>query len=98
MYLDDSSSLRSLAKDTATLQNVPVAASNVMIDETQDAADIRRQLDTLERIARAEGAAIGVASAFDVSVAVIAEWIAEASGRGIEIVPVSALAEDTERR
>jgi len=98
MYLDDSSSLRSLAKDTATLQNVPVAASNVMIDETQDAADIRRQLDKLERIARAEGAAIGVASAFDVSVAVIAEWIAEASGRGIEIVPVSALAEDTERR
>lgn len=98
MYLDDSSSMRSLAKDTATLRNVPVAASDVMIDATQDAADIRRQLDTLERIARAEGAAIGVASAFDVSVAVIAEWIAEASGRGIEIVPVSALAEDSERR
>lgn len=98
MYLDDSSSMRSLAKDTATLQNVPVAAADVMIDQTQDPADIRRQLDTLERIARAEGTAIGVASAFDVSVAVIAEWIAAASGRGIEIVPVSALAQDSERR
>ncbi|HEY9057932.1 MAG TPA: divergent polysaccharide deacetylase family protein [Aurantimonas sp.] len=98
MYLDDSSSLRSLAKDTAMLRNVPVAASNVMIDETQDPADIRGQLDTLERIARAEGSAIGVASAFDASVAVIAEWTAEASGRGIEFVPVSALAVDTERR
>ncbi|MEF2550524.1 divergent polysaccharide deacetylase family protein [Aurantimonas sp. A2-1-M11] len=98
MYLDDASSLRSVATDTAQLQNVPSAVSDLVIDRTQNPVDIRGQLDTLERIARAEGAAIGVASAFDVSVASIAEWIGEARGRGVEIVPLSALANDPERR
>ena len=98
MFFDDASSLRSVAADTAQLQSVPAAVSDLSIDRSQDPADIRSQLDTLERIARAEGTAIGVASAFDVSVATIAKWISEARGRGIEIVPLSALANDPERR
>ncbi|MBC6715731.1 divergent polysaccharide deacetylase family protein [Aurantimonas sp. DM33-3] len=98
MFFDDASSLRSVAADTAQLQSVPAAVSDLSIDRSQDPADIRSQLDTLERIARAEGTAIGVASAFDVSVATIAKWIGEARGRGIEIVPLSALANDPERR
>ncbi|NDV87567.1 hypothetical protein GTW51_12745 [Aurantimonas aggregata] len=98
MFLDDASSLRSLASDTAALQRVPFAAADLTIDQTQDAATIRRQLDTLEQIARAEGSAVGVASAFDVSIATIADWIVQAQSRGIEIVPVSALANDPEGR
>ncbi|WP_148233725.1 divergent polysaccharide deacetylase family protein [Aurantimonas manganoxydans] len=98
MFFDDASSLRSVAADTAQLQSVPAAVSDLSIDRSQDPADIRSQLDTLERIARAEGTAIGFASAFDVSVATIAKWIGEARGRGIEIVPLSALANDPERR
>ncbi|MCD1642838.1 divergent polysaccharide deacetylase family protein [Aurantimonas coralicida] len=98
MFFDDASSLRSVAADTAQLQSVPAAVSDLSIDRSQDPTDIRSQLDTLERIARAEGTAIGVASAFDVSVATIAKWIGEARGRGIEIVPLSALANDPERR
>ena len=97
-YLDDSSTMRSLASDTTALQRVPFAASSLTIDRSQDAADIRRQLDTLEQIARAEGSAVGVASAFDVSIATIAEWIRQVEARGVEIVPVSALARDFERR
>ncbi|UIJ72196.1 divergent polysaccharide deacetylase family protein [Aurantimonas sp. HBX-1] len=98
MFLDDASSPRSLAKDTAALQGVPFAAADLTIDRTQDPADIRRQLDMLEQIARAEGTAVGVASAFDVSIATIAAWIGEVQGRGVEIVPVSALANDPEGR
>ncbi|MBB4003499.1 divergent polysaccharide deacetylase family protein [Aurantimonas endophytica] len=98
MFLDDASSMRSLAKDTAALQGVPFAAADLTIDRTQDAADIRRQLDTLEQIARAQGSAVGVASAFDVSINTIAGWIGEVQSRGIEIVPVSALANDPEGR
>lgn len=98
MYLDDASSLRSVASDTAQLQNVPSAVSDLVIDRAQNPADIRSQLDTLERIARAEGTAVGVASAFDMSVETIGRWIGEARGRGIEIVPISAIAHDPERR
>lgn len=96
LYLDDSSSSRSLAKDVAKEDGVAFAAADVMLDRSRDAQDIRKQLDTLERVARAQGSAIGVASAFDVSVEAIREWIPEARKRGIEIVPVSALAFDPE--
>jgi polysaccharide deacetylase 2 family uncharacterized protein YibQ len=41
--------------------------------------------------------AIGVASAFEVSVDAIATWANEAKARGIEIVSASAAADDPER-
>jgi polysaccharide deacetylase 2 family uncharacterized protein YibQ len=50
-----------------------------------------------ERAARAKGFAIGTGAAFDVTVDAVASWIAEAKKRGIEIVPVSAVASDPER-
>ncbi|WP_268880390.1 divergent polysaccharide deacetylase family protein [Jiella pelagia] len=96
MYLDDGSSARSLGKDTALSAGVPAATANVLLD--QDPAAVAEQLDMLEKVARAQGSAIGVASAFDQSIATIAAWIPAAEKRGIEIVPVSALAYDPESR
>ena len=98
MYLDDGSSARSVGKDTAVAAGVPAASANVLIDQSQDPAAIAEQLDMLEKVARAQGAAIGVASAFGQSIATIAGWIPAAEKRGIEIVPVSALAYDPEGR
>nr|WP_304363703.1 divergent polysaccharide deacetylase family protein [Jiella sp. LLJ827] len=98
MYLDDGSSARSVANDAATLGGVPGAKADVMLDMNRDAASIASALDTLEKVARAQGSAIGVASAFDQSIESIAAWIPEAERRGIEIVPVSAVAYDPEAR
>lgn len=96
MYFDDGSSIGQTATDAAILANVPSASADVIVDRSTNAEDIRRQLDVLERIARAEGSAIGVASAFDTSISTIAQWVQEAEGRGIDIVPLSALAYDPE--
>ena len=98
MYVDDGSSQRSLARDTAQLEHVPAAVANLTLDSVQDPGEIRAQLDLLERMARADGQAIGIASAFDTSIATVAAWIAAARGRGIDIVPVSTLASDSEAR
>ncbi|MCE7027912.1 divergent polysaccharide deacetylase family protein [Jiella avicenniae] len=98
MYLDDGSSARSLGKDTALAAGVPAAAANVLLDQSQDPAAVTEQLDMLEKVARAQGSAIGVASAFDQSIGAIAAWIPAAEKRGVEIVPVSALAYDPEGR
>lgn len=97
MYVDDASSRRSLAKDTAQLEHVPAAVADLTLDNVQDPNEIRGQLDLLERMARVDGHAIGIASAFDTSIATIAAWIAEARERGIDIVPISDLADDPER-
>lgn len=96
LFVEDGASPRSVARDVATANRVPFARGGRVLDEVRDEAAIRAELDILERSARAQGSAIGIASAFDVSVAAIAAWIPEARARGIEIVPVSALAHDPE--
>ena len=68
-----------------------------MIDATRERGEILKRLDQLEATARAQGSAIGVGSAFDTTVEAVASWVNEAKKRGIEIVPVSALAADPER-
>ncbi|WP_246333262.1 divergent polysaccharide deacetylase family protein [Aureimonas mangrovi] len=98
LYLDDGSSPRSAARDAAMAGSVPFARAERLLDAVRDREAIRTELDILERSARAQGSAIGVASAFDTSVSAIAEWVSEAQGRGVEIVPVSALAYDPELR
>ena len=97
MYLDDGSSAKSLAPGMAQSQRVPYAAADLAIDGERDRGAILKRLDDAERAARATGQAIAIGSAFDVTVDAVTRWIGEAKRRGIEIVPVSALARDPER-
>ena len=97
MYLDDGSSARSLAAEMAQQNGVPYAASDAVIDADRDRGGILKKLDELERIARAKGFAVGTGSAFDTTVEAVSTWVEEAKRRGIEIVPVSAVANDPER-
>ena len=97
LYLDDGTSARTTAPELAVKNRVPFASSDTIIDETRDRGSILKKLDELERIARARGYALGTGSAFDVTVGSVAAWVAEARKRGIEIVPVSAVAADPER-
>ncbi len=92
LFLDDGTAARSLSGQYAKALDMPAAFADVQLDEAVDEKAVLDKLDELERIARRNGSAIGVASAFDESVAAIAQWSEEASRRGIEIVGVSALA------
>ncbi|MGV1957026.1 divergent polysaccharide deacetylase family protein [Agrobacterium sp. 22-214-1] len=91
LFLDDGSSAQSLSGGIAKAISAPQGFADILLDGEVTEAAILRKLDELERIARRNGQAIGVASAFDESVAAISKWSREASGRGIEIVGVSAL-------
>ena len=93
LFLDDSSSAQSLSGTIAGALEMPHAFADLQLDATLSREAILRKLDELERVARRNGTAIGVASAFDESVQAIADWIQEASQRGIEIVGVAALAD-----
>lgn len=97
MFLDDGTSARSLTGQFAKTLGMPFAASDMVLDATQERGYILAKLDDLERIARRNGTAIGVASAFEVSVNAIATWAEEAKARGIEIVSASAAADDPEK-
>jgi len=97
MYLDDGSTARSLAPEMSLANSVPLAVGDGVIDGERERGAILKKLDELEATARARGSAIGTGSAFDETVDAVRSWVAEAKKRGIEIVPVSALANDPER-
>lgn len=97
LYLDDGSSARSVAPELALKAAVPIATADGPIDAVRDRGEILKKLDEMERVARAKGFALATGSAFDVTVDAVSSWVEEAKRRGIEIVPVSAVANDPER-
>lgn len=97
MFLDDGASAQSLSGEIAKALSMPHAYADVVLDSQVSEDAILQKLDELERIAYRKGQAIGVASGFDESLTAIAEWAGTAGAHGIEIVGVSALAEDAGR-
>lgn len=97
-YLDDGSTARSAAPDLALKNGVPLAVGDTAIDAVQDRGAILKKLDQLEATARAKGFAVGIGSAFNITVDTVDAWADEARKRGIEIVPISAVAADPSRR
>lgn len=94
LFLDDGSSAQSKSGTLSKALSVPHAFADIQLDSELNTDAITKKLDDLERIARRNGSAIGVASAFDESVDAISTWSENAATRGIEIVSVSALADD----
>lgn len=94
LFFDDGSSARSLSGQMAKAMGMPQAFADVQIDGQLDQQAILHRLDELERIALRKGSAIGVGSAFDETIDAVRQWSEEASRRGIEIVAISALAEN----
>lgn len=75
----------------ARTQGVAYAAGSVSIDESRDDMDILTRLSALEKQARRDGVAIGVASAYRESITALERWIAAAETRGIVFVPVTQI-------
>ncbi|MDI6837260.1 MAG: divergent polysaccharide deacetylase family protein [Rhizobiaceae bacterium] len=94
LFFDDGSSARSLSGQMAKAIGMPQAFADTQIDGQLDQQAILHRLDELERVALRKGSAIGVGSAFDETIDAVRQWSEEASRRGIEIVAISALAEN----
>jgi polysaccharide deacetylase 2 family uncharacterized protein YibQ len=90
-YLDDGSSPRSLARQTASTLDLPSASADVVIDADPAPEAIEAALTRLEALARSRGGAIGVAAARPASVERIARWSAGLEASGVALVPVSAM-------
>ena len=91
MYVDDGSSSRSTAEATARTTRTPFAKTDVVIDEVARDDAIRARLTQLEQVARTRGWAVGSASALPISLRNLESWVKSLEGRGLVLVPVSAL-------
>lgn len=90
MYLDDGSSVRTVAPEVAKTTGAPFAKVDVVIDAEANEEQIEARLLQLEGLARQRGLAIGVATALPVSIRRITEWSKTLEARGVVIVPASA--------
>jgi polysaccharide deacetylase 2 family uncharacterized protein YibQ len=91
IYVDDGSSTRSLASQIAGANKVPFAKAEVIVDSVPTIAEIDKALVRLETIARERGTAIGYATALPVTIERVARWAKAVGGRGIVLVPISAI-------
>jgi polysaccharide deacetylase 2 family uncharacterized protein YibQ len=92
IFIDDGTSARSLASQIAGANNLPFAKSEIALDAVPTVAQIDRALSRLEAAAREHGFAVGVATAMPTSIERIALWAKTAEGRGIVLVPITAVA------
>jgi uncharacterized protein len=92
IYVDDGASPRSAAGRIAGAGNLSFVRTDVVLDAVPTAKEIDRALDRLEMTAREHGFAVGMASALPVAIDRLAAWAKAAEGRGLLLVPISAIA------
>jgi polysaccharide deacetylase 2 family uncharacterized protein YibQ len=92
LFFDNGASSSSVAITAARHVKAAIATGTMTLDSVQTQAAIDAKLADLEAAARQDGYAIGVASAYPVTIARIGEWATNAGARGFHLVPVSALA------
>jgi uncharacterized protein len=92
MFVDNRDSKYSLAASMAQGINMPWAVNNGYIDDALDAKSIAAQLTELEKRARAQGTALGIARAYPVTVRAIKVWEATLEERRFILVPVTSIA------
>ena len=95
IYLDDGSSQRSVAGQVAGATNLPFAKADLGIDAVPTPGEVDRALGRLETMARERGVAIGMATALPVSIERIAKWAKSVEGRGMLLVPITAVSRQT---
>jgi polysaccharide deacetylase 2 family uncharacterized protein YibQ len=91
IYVDDSSSTRSLAGQITSAHNLPFVKAGVIVDAVPAPGEIDRALGRLEGMARERGVAVGIAGSLPVTVERLSKWAKGAAQRGILLVPVSAV-------
>ncbi|MDE1148523.1 MAG: divergent polysaccharide deacetylase family protein [Azospirillaceae bacterium] len=91
IYVDSWQVQTSQATRLATQLNLPRALSDVQVDRAETEAGVAAQLAELERLAKANGVAVGFAQPYPVTLEGIAHWAVGLRDRGIVLAPVTAV-------
>ena len=93
-YLDDGTATRNLAVTLGPSLGVPTLRADVVIDALGEPEAIDAGLKKLEAVARSKGAAVGTTTGLPTTVDRVAAFATALAGRGIALVPISALVPD----
>jgi polysaccharide deacetylase 2 family uncharacterized protein YibQ len=97
LFVDSRTSGGSVAGDLAAQMGIANAGRDVFLDNEQEATYVRRQLAELERTATRRGNAVAIGHPHDATLDALAAWIPTMNSRGLQLVPVSAIARHLRR-
>ncbi len=92
IFVDDGANARSVAGRIAGGNSLAFAKADIVLDAVPTPGEIDHALGRLEMAARERSFAVGIASALPVSIEHIAKWAREAESRGVQLVPITAVA------
>ncbi len=92
IFVDDGSSPRSLAGRIAGANSLPFAKVDMTIDAVPTPVEIDHALGRLEMAARDHSIAVGISSGLPAAIDHIAKWAKALESRGIQLVPITAVA------
>ncbi|WP_448202655.1 divergent polysaccharide deacetylase family protein [Azospirillum sp. sgz302134] len=92
MFLDAKANPKSVGGSLAAQAGVPRAFADRVIDRDLSRGAIDDQLKELEAVAKANGSAVGIGSAYPSTIERINLWLTGLADRGFVIAPVSAVA------
>ncbi len=98
MFVDSRSTSKSVAAGLASQMALPRAINDRFLDHEPTRGAIDQSFAEAEGAARARGVALVVARPFPVTLERLAAWLPMLESRGIEIVPVTALADTQANR
>ena len=92
-FIDSRTSPNSIAFETARSMGVPSAARRTFLDDSLEEAAIKRQLEELFRVARANGRAVGIGHARKETLQALGKYLSLADAYGVKLVFASAVVE-----
>jgi len=92
-FVDSGEADQSIAREVAGAEGAAFARGDRLIDRNPTREAIEKEFTTLEELAKQRGSAIGIATAFPVTIDRVTAWAASLEEKGIALVPVSTLVE-----
>ena len=90
-FIDSRTSSRSVAYDAAKALGIPSASRRVFLDQPPGAGSVRLHLEELFRLARRDGAAVGIGHARTETVEALKTGLALADAEGVKLVFASRI-------
>lgn len=91
LFLDPRIAPHSAVIDMSRNMKVPAVLGTMRIDQDPTPASIDSALDQLEKTARLNGQAVGIATPLPITIERLQEWLKDLPQKGIALAPVSAL-------
>ncbi len=90
-FIEDNSSVKSVAGAQSEINSLPYMKADIIIDKTATETDVAQALIALEKKAKHNGYAIGIAHPYPVTFNMLKSWNADLEKRGVRLIPLSEM-------